>query len=80
MAVAAVLLDLRLCYSMVVFLELQAQLCVSLELDHLAHVLHMSKSLYCHDVYTVYVLLRQCDYVILSYTFRIDMELLIPGI
>jgi hypothetical protein len=42
--------------------------------------LHMSKSLYCHDVYTVYVLLRQCDYVILSYTFRIDMELLIPGI
>ena len=61
----AVLLDLRLCYSMVVFLELQAQLCVSLELDHLAHVSQ------------IFVLPRRacfapCDYVILSGLGTVD--------
>ena len=32
---ATVLLDLCLCYSMVIFLQLQAQLGISLELNHL---------------------------------------------
>lgn len=33
----AVLFDLRLCYSMMIFLKLQAQLCIRLELYHLPH-------------------------------------------